>query len=69
LSVFNGAGSPNGAWTISITDLSGGDAATLGNWGLELTGVPEPSTYASIFGIMALGFAVYYRKFRKQAAA
>ena len=34
------------------------------NFALTLTGteVPEPSTYAAIFGVLALGFAIYRRR-------
>jgi hypothetical protein len=29
--------------------------------------IPEPSTYAAIFGVLMLGFAAYRRRFQKKA--
>ncbi len=66
----------NDAWTLSFTDdePAFGDSGTLykggtAPWGgsgtqLEITLVPEPSTYATLFGLGALGLAVL-RRFRK----
>lgn len=33
-----------GKWTLFVADLAGGEVATLGNWSLSVTVVPEPST-------------------------
>jgi subtilisin-like proprotein convertase family protein len=41
LSGFNGQNA-EGDWTLFVADLSSGEVATLGNWGLSLTVVPEP---------------------------
>ena len=38
-----------------------GQAVAIGSGG-ELTAVPEPSTYAALAGLMALGFAAYRRR-------
>jgi subtilisin-like proprotein convertase family protein len=40
----------DGEWTLFVADLSGGDIATLANWSLSVTVVPEPSTSALLFG-------------------
>ncbi len=38
---------------------------TLSSTGLSFTAIPEPSTYAAIFGVLMLGFAAYRRRFQK----
>ncbi len=43
LSGFNG-GNADGDWTLFVEDLSSGEVATLSNWGLSVTVVPEPAT-------------------------
>jgi len=43
----------NGTWTLFLADLSGGDQSTLVSWGLEVSVVPEPTTWALI-GFVAL---------------
>jgi subtilisin-like proprotein convertase family protein len=62
LSSFAG-GSANGAWTLFIADVSGGDVSTLQDWTLDVTlaAVPEPAsliegTVAALFlgGIVSL---------------
>jgi len=52
LSVFNG-GKADGDWTLFVADLSSGEVATLGNWGLSVTVVPEPGV-ALLGGISLL---------------
>ncbi|HTI68483.1 MAG TPA: hypothetical protein VMF06_00845, partial [Candidatus Limnocylindria bacterium] len=49
----------NGQWTLSVSDLEGGSLARLRGWTLNLTGVPEPGTYAVVTGLAlaALGLA------------
>jgi hypothetical protein len=42
--VFDGM-NPNGEWTFFIADVVSGNTALLTGWSLELTLVPEPSTY------------------------
>ena len=51
LTVFNGQSSANGTWTLFLADMSVGGQSTLVNWGLDITVVPEPITWA------LLGFA------------
>ena len=45
LGAFNGL-DPNGTWTLFVADVSGGDVSTLVSWELEITAVPEPTTWA-----------------------
>lgn len=52
-SVFNGI-NPNGTWTLFIADLaSGGGTATLDSAVLDVTTVPEPSTWVLMGGGLA----------------
>lgn len=46
--------------TFDLSGLSGG--ATFDNFMIAGTVVPEPSTYAGIFGVIALGFAAFRRR-------
>ena len=44
----------NGTWTLFLADMSGGDTMNLVSWGLDITVVPEPATWALlIFGALA----------------
>jgi hypothetical protein len=45
--------SPNGTWTLSITDDFSGDAGSLQSWDLAFSVVPEPSSLA----LTAIGLA------------
>ena len=49
LGTFGGS-SPKGAWTLAISDLEPGNMARLSGWGMTLSGVPEPETYAGLTG-------------------
>lgn len=62
LATFNGT-NPSGDWRLYVQDaLSGAQSsATLVNWGVEITAVPEPSEYAMVFGLALIGFAAYRR--------
>ena len=54
LTSFNGD-NPHTSWTLFFSDNSPGEQSTLVGWGLQITAVPEPITYAlAIFGIVAL---------------
>jgi len=67
LNVFNGQ-LANGTWTLFLADLSGGDQSTLVSWGLDITVVPEPATWAlGIFGVL-LGGTMVVRRLRRQTA-
>lgn len=60
---FNGHNA-NGTWTLFLADLSGGDVSTLVSWGLEVSVVPEPATWALLgFGVLVGGsWVVTYRR-------
>jgi len=45
LNSFDGL-NPNGDWTLFIADLDPGSSGMIQDWGLNVTGVPEPSTGA-----------------------
>ncbi len=47
LASFNNT-SPNGTWTLFLADLSGGGQSTLVSWGMTISTVPEPQTWAMI---------------------
>lgn len=71
LSSFN-ALSANGTWTLFLADLSAGDTSTLVSWGLDISVVPEPTTWAlGIFGASAAAGGLWRRrqKSRPQAPA
>lgn len=52
---------PNGDWTLFLADLSGGYEATLQNWQLDITTVPEPGTNL-LFGLGAAGMAFMLKR-------
>lgn len=61
LSAWNGTTDGNGAWTLYIADVSGGDVSTLNSWTLEIAAVPEPTSLlqgavAALFLGGAIGF-------------
>lgn len=54
---FNGL-SADGGWTLFLADFAVGDQSTLVSWGLDISVVPEPTTWALvIFGVAAVLFA------------
>lgn len=55
---FNASSSDD--WITLTMDRSAGDGFALGS--NTLTAVPEPSTYALLFGLTAVGYAVYRRR-------
>lgn len=58
----------NGTWTLFLADMSGGDTMNLVSWGLSITAVPEPATWALIiFGAVA-GVTVVTRRVRRVTA-
>jgi subtilisin-like proprotein convertase family protein len=65
LNAFNQT-DPNGTWALYVADLSGGGSATLGNWTLNITMVPEPGTWALFGGgiLMLLGINRWKRRGR-----
>ena len=56
----------NGSWTLFLADMSGGDTSTLVSWGLQISVVPEPTTWAMmIFGSLA-GLTALWRGARRR---
>lgn len=56
LDILNGHNA-NGTWTLFLADMANGDQSTLVSWGLNISVVPEPVTWAlGIFGgVLGLG--------------
>jgi len=53
----------NGNWTLFLADVSAASTATLNSWGLEIVGVPEPSTWA----LLAMAGVGLWWRFRRHA--
>lgn len=65
LAAFNGVNA-NGTWTLFLADLSGGDTSTLVSWGIDISVVPEPITWALLtFGAAMAGLYLYRRQSAK----
>lgn len=68
LTVFNGV-NPNGDWTLYFEDASALNTSTLSSWSVNVTALPEPTTWAliafgTVFGAVQLG-----RQYRRRLAA
>lgn len=58
LSSFTGADA-SGFWNLQLKDfVSQTDDQYLVSWGMNITGVPEPQTYALVFGLGLMGAAM-----------
>ena len=68
LSSFNGL-SADGTWTLFLADLSGGDISTLTGWSLDISVVPEPTTWAMIIFGVGLGGWTAWRYVQKRRVA
>ena len=64
----------SGITGLRLIGLPGGAAVDMGGYGylevgelqaFTVTAIPEPSTYAALFGLTALGFAAYRRRHRQ----
>jgi hypothetical protein len=70
---FAGAGNTaNGTWTLFLADLSGSDQSTLVNWGLAISVVPEPVTWALLIfggGLILVGICRWGRRYQTIAQA
>ncbi len=53
----------NGNWTLFLADVSAASTATLNSWGIEIVGVPEPSTWA----LLATGGIGVWWRLRRRA--
>ena len=60
LNAFDGL-DPNGEWTLFAADMSSGHISTLTGWGLVITVVPEPSTFALV-GLGAAALMISRRR-------
>jgi subtilisin-like proprotein convertase family protein len=58
-STFGGTAA-QGVWTLRITDMSSGDAGSLGSWTLNITPAPEPT----IFSFAGVGLLALLRRRR-----
>jgi subtilisin-like proprotein convertase family protein len=67
LDVFNGHVA-NGTWTLFLADLSAGDASTLVSWGVTVSVVPEPITWALVIFGGGLVTLAALRGWRRRAA-
>jgi subtilisin-like proprotein convertase family protein len=63
LSSFNNL-SPNGTWTLFLSDWANENISTLVDWGFEFQAVPEPTTASLIILGGALAGAAGYRRIR-----
>jgi subtilisin-like proprotein convertase family protein len=64
LGSFDGT-DPNGTWTLFLADLDFGQQGTLVQWGVIVSAIPEPSTWA----LMGLGgFALGMRLIRRRVS-
>jgi subtilisin-like proprotein convertase family protein len=57
-----GSNSPDGSWTLAISDLESGNLARMTGWGMTLTGVPEVEEYAVMSGAGLVLFWVWRRR-------
>ena len=68
LEVLNGHNA-NGTWTLFLADMAGGDQSMLVSWGLDISVVPEPVTWAllAFAGLMGAIKLAVWRMPRKEA--
>ena len=68
LDILNGQNA-NGTWTLFLADMSSGGQNTLVSWGLDISVVPEPATWALIAFSSLLGAAAAFRQLRRRQTA
>jgi len=52
---------PNGAWVLFLSDASGGNTAEVNSWTLNVTTIPEPSSWA-LAAAGAVALAIFRRR-------
>lgn len=55
----------NGDWTLFLADVSAASTATLNSWGIEIVGVPEPTTWA-LLGMGGVGLWLQFKRKRRR---
>lgn len=55
----------NGTWSLFVSDLSSGGTHELSSWSMEITAVPEPSSYAAVIAI-GLGVFASWKKLNEK---
>jgi subtilisin-like proprotein convertase family protein len=58
---------PAGDWALFAADVSAGGNSMLKEWGIDLTPIPEPQSYAMAIGAGLIAFALYRRRTLKTA--
>ena len=60
-----GGRNANGTWTLFLADMSGGSMSSIVSWGLDISVVPEPATWALAgFGVVLALVAAGRRQLR-----
>ncbi len=47
----------DGTWRLRFTDFGVGDTGAVGSWSMDITAVPEPSSFGLLGSLLAVGFA------------
>jgi subtilisin-like proprotein convertase family protein len=58
---------PAGQWELFAADVAAGGNSMIKEWGIDLTPIPEPESYAIAIGAGLIAFALYRRRTLKTA--